>query len=530
MRKRLILLGATTIALALSTTSCFKGGDDTKEDQYKDGKLLISLRNLYFSNYAGGDDYLKEVENKFQVSFSFDAYQWANWETQVIGQVNGRSMPDVFHANIDSYNFANLYKYWAEEEIIKPLPEDLSRWPNFKRMIDNSSNINALRIDGKLYGIPIAKNTTDYSTSFSPFTYVYRRDWAKEFGVYKENDEYTWQEFQDLVRVFHEKLSPKGKDAFADVEWGFPSLINFYKQVPHCFAQDASGNYVNCYTTDKYIEGMNFAKSFMDNGYHYSDQNSARDGDMNIRYYSNQLGILYENLSYSNLYDLKTNLRSTNSSNTDFNVEDATAIMKIKGPDGKYALEGTDNWFSMTFFDYRISDNKMNKLLDIYDWLLGEEGTTFSIYGFEGYDYEIVNNEIKLIETAWPKDGDDYIPKNNGAKYLRYMVSLGYDTLAKDPLTDKKAVKYLEDWEAEMKQELASGNLRVLKETAEVMWLTTPLKASFSGKLRTEALNTVMNYVMQSETGERMTEAQYKSVFENDGTWSDVLNEINATL
>ena len=339
MRKRLILLGATTIALALSTTSCFKGGDDTKEDQYKDGKLLISLRNLYFSNYAGGDDYLKEVENKFQVSFSFDAYQWANWETQVIGQVNGRSMPDVFHANIDSYNFANLYKYWAEEEIAKPLPEDLSRWPNFKRMIDNSSNINALRIDGKLYGIPIAKNTTDYSTSFSPFTYVYRRDWAKEFGVYKENDEYTWQEFQDLVRVFHEKLSPKGKDAFADVELGFPSLINFYKQVPHCFAQDASGNYVNCYTTDKYIEGMNFAKSFMDNGYHYSDQNSARDGDMNIRYYSNQLGILYENLSYSNLYDLKTNLRSTNSSNTDFNVEDATAIMKIKGTDLKYALE-----------------------------------------------------------------------------------------------------------------------------------------------------------------------------------------------
>lgn len=522
MRKSIVLLGAIATSLgSLSITSC--GQRDEKGDSYTDGKLNISMRNLYFDDYQGGDDYLKEVEKKFQIKLDFEAYSWSNWETQVIGQVNGDSSPDVFHANIDSYNFASLYKFWAEEEIIKPLPEDLSRWPNFKKMIDNTSNINALRLNGKLYGIPISKNTTDYSTSFSPFTYVYRRDWAKEWGVYQENDEYTWEQFEHLVDVFESNLSSKNKFAFADVEWGFPSLVNFYKQVPHCFAQDASGKYVNCYTTAAYLQGLEKAKEFKAKNWYYPDQNSAQDGSINIKYYSNQVGVFYENLSYSNLSQLKIQLKKTNASNPNFNVEDATAIMKIRGEDGKYALEGTDNWFSMTFFDYRISDNKMNKLLDLYDWLLSEEGTTFSIYGFEGYDYEIVDGQIKLVEEYWPKNSDGtYAPKKNGAKYLRYMVSLGYDTLAKDPLTDKVAVKYLEDWDAEMKVALGKGELKVLKETPEVMWLTTDKKAQFSGKLRTDALNKVMQYIYS-----KISLDGYKSYFSSDKTWKDVLEEIN---
>ena len=38
-------------------------------------------------------------------------------------------------------------------------------------------------------------------------------------------------------------------------------------------------------------------------------------------------------------------------------------------------------------FNYDISDNKMNKILDIIDYLLGEEGTRLAIYGKEGTKY-----------------------------------------------------------------------------------------------------------------------------------------------
>ena len=181
MRKSIVFLGAAAIALSTATiTSC---GRKQKQDVYVDGKLEVSIRNLYFSNYQGGDTYLKDLEKKFGLSFKLSTYDWANWQTQTNGAINSDDMTDIYHANIDSYNFTQLYKFWAEEEMAKPLPKDLSKWPNLKKMIDSTSNIDSLKLNGVLYGIPIAKNTTDYSTSFSPFTYIYRRDWAKRWGV-----------------------------------------------------------------------------------------------------------------------------------------------------------------------------------------------------------------------------------------------------------------------------------------------------------------------------------------------------------
>ena len=164
-KKSFLLLAASTMALGmLSVTGCDR---KNKNDKYtKDGKLIVSIRNLYFDAYRGGDAYLDEIEKKFMMKFDLSSYDWANWATQVNGSINGDTMEDVFHANIDSYNFANTYKFWAEEEMIKPLPEDLSRWPNIQTMINNTTNIDALKINGKLYGLPIAKDTTDYSTSF----------------------------------------------------------------------------------------------------------------------------------------------------------------------------------------------------------------------------------------------------------------------------------------------------------------------------------------------------------------------------
>ena len=524
MRKSILLLATATMALGLiGLGAC---GRKNKADKYtKDGKLIVSVKNLYFDAYRGGDAYLDEIEKNFQVKFELAAYDWANWSTQVNGEINGDTMDDVFHANIDSYNFANTYKFWAEEEMIKPLPDDLSAWPNIKNMIDNTSNIDALKLDGKLYGLPIAKDTSDYSTSFSPFTYIYRRDWAKKWGVYQENDEYTWAQFEALLEKFRVELAATNRYALADVEWGYPSIPNFYKQVPHCFAQDADGKYVNNYTTEAYINGMTEAKSFMANGWYHPDQNSAADGDMNKKYYSNAVGVLFENLSYTNFVNLKLALRKTNASVEDFNVDDATAIMKIKGEDGKYSLEGTDNWFSMTFFDFKITETKQKKILDVLDYLLSDEGTLFSVYGFENYDWVREDGQVKIVEEYWPKDEHgDYAPKDNGGRYLRYLVSLGYDLLPVDPLTDKNAITYLNNWDAEMRQHLANGELKVLKENKDVMWLTTPKKSTNSGLMREDALKNVMKFTYGT-----LSLDEYKAKFKTN-LWKDVLKEINDAL
>lgn len=549
--KRFLLFAGVGVLAATSLTGC---GKDSKDDEYVKGKLKVTIRNLYFGSYEGGDYYIRQIEEKFKIKIKFSSYDWANWNEQVSGAVNGGNLTDVFHANVDSYNFANSYKFWAEEHMIKALPDDLSRWPNIQNVIEHTSNIDALRIKGKLYGIPIAKNTTDYDDAlFSPFTYVYRRDWAQQWGVYQEDDIYTWEQFTDLLETFKSHLG-SGKYALGDVEWGFPSITNFYKQVPHCFAFDPEagdhGKYVNNYTTAAYIDGLKESKRFNTNGWYNNKQNVARDGDMNKAFCEGKLGVFYENLSYENYMNIKKAIKENNPAYSADDLANAAAIMKIKGLDGKYALEGTDNWFSMTFFDRQISNKKQELVLDVIDWLLGEEGTKYAIYGEEGTDYTIeqvwneetqqMEDKIVLDPASWPVAEDGIsASKINGANYLRYLVSLGYDTLSYNPLVDRRTADALVAWEREMKDAYVADNpatpdvneyetesgLKILIENPEVRWLTTEKKAAYSGLMRTKALELVMSCVYGS-----FNENSYKNAETFKSSWPEVLREINSKL
>ena len=158
------------------------------------------------------------------------------------------------------------------------------------------------------------------------------------------------------------------------------------------------------------------------------------------------------------------------------------------------------------------------------DWLLSEEGTIFSVYGFENIDYIKDGGQIKLVETSWDKKKDgSYAPKPNGARYLRYMASLGYDLLKMDPLSDPAAVAYLESWDQEMKEAYANGELVVLKENKDVMWLTTPLRSAEAGGMRTLALDNVIRYIYG-----QVSLDDYKNSF--GSIWDRVLAEINNAL
>ena len=520
----------TLTLLAISLLGLSACGQTGGEDEFDGEKLKISMRNLYFGSWAGGDRYLDEIENRFQVKITPSSYSYNDWNSQVSGAINGNNLTDVFQFNVTQFNYANSYKFWAEGNTIKALPDDLSAWPNLKKMIDNLTSIDSLKINGHLYGIPIAKNIAKPKVDYSPFTYLYRRDWAKQYGVYQENDEYTYDQFINLIETFHRKLNPSGNSdqfAIADVEWGFPSITNFYKDSPHCFSFDESAKkYVGTFATDSYVEGLEIAKGYVDTKVYGYDQYSALEGGARKAYTQSKCGVFYENLSYSNYQVIRDAFETANSGNPQFNLDDATAIMKVKGKDGKYALEGTDNWFSMTLFNYDISDAKMNKILDILDYLLSEEGTMLAVYGLEGYDYQKgADGKIALTKNGWPKDDfGKYVEKTNGAKFLRYVATLGNDYLADDPLTDQSSFAILNRWNDEMDQANANKALRVFKEKEEVMWLSTPLKDQYEANLLSSANDQVIRYSYS-----KIDKSAYMKAV-SEGQWPKVLDEINEIL
>ena len=412
----------------------------------------------------------------------------------------------------------------------------MSKWPNLNAMINKVSNVDALKIDGKLYGIPIMNDIVNTEKDFSNFTYVYRRDWAKKIDqmhpdrdpVYREGDVYTWDEFQRLCSAFAanlKTLSENNKSSvLVDESWGFPSVTNFYKDAPHCFTKDASGKAINNFTSENYLKGLDFAKKYVSDDKIYSqDQFNFSANKANEIYLGGHAAILYDNYSLANYIKLRTNFKKLQKT---VDVDDGTAFLKVKGPDGKFALEGTENWFSMTMFNYDISEKKLEKILDILDYLLSEEGTRLAIYGKEGYDYSIVDGEVVLSETGWEKGSDGkYGPKINGAKYLRYMATLGNDTKAFDPYTEMDAYNLLDAWQKEMKAAKDAGNLRVVKEPGDISWMSTPTKNDKYESMLYDANNAVLNYTFDTIKDIDT----YKEKF-NSNSWKKALEEINAKL
>ena len=276
----------------------------------------------------------------------------------------------------------------------------------------------------------------------------------------------------------------------------------------------------------RYIEGLKTTRKLIDDGLYFDQVTNANNTKAYDTYKAGRIGVYYENLSLTNYSTLRKDYKNIHPLISEDELNDATAIMKVKGPDGKFHLEGSENWFSMTFFNYDISDAKMEKILDIMDWLISEEGTTYATYGIEGYDYTIDDTgKVVIDESAWLRDEKGkLLEKENGAKYLRYMVTLGYDTLENDPLTDLHALEILDNWEDEMKAAKAANQLRVLKEDGQVKWMSTPAKDQHAGALLTNANDDIVKYCYNEINKDKFISNV------TTGNWATVLAEINAKL
>ena len=540
---KLFVIGLASLLSVGALTGC---GQDSEYDA--SGRLILKLKNVYFDTWDGSDTYTEMLNEMFNVKITPSNYDYENWDELVNTAINGNNLTDVIHFNLKAYNYGSTYERWVRDDMIKALPDDLSKWPRIKDLISKVSNVDALKINGHLYGIPILNDITNPNKDFSNFTYVYRRDVAKAIDeqnaskpgyepVYKEGDVYTWGEFERLLSAFKvyagqqkEKIS-----VMVDEDWGFPSVTNFYKDVPHCFTKDANGKAINAFTSDKYIAGLKKARQYVtgidpDTGenlgtmYYSQDQFTFTANRAKETYLGGRAYILYDNYSLANYITLR---KSFKKNNKNVNLDDGTALLKVMGPDGNFALEGTENWFSMTMFNYDISQEKMEKILDIIDYLLTEEGTRLAIYGKEGYDYNIVDGKVELTEQGWEKGADgQYGPKINGAKYLRYMATLGNDTKSYDPYTEMDAFNIINDWSQEMARAKNAGKLRIVKEPADIDWMSTPTKNDRTESILADANNFALKYAFD----ELKTIEAYKAKFDEIVYWERILREINEKL
>lgn len=84
-------------------------------------------------------------------------------------------------------------------------------------------------------------------------------------------------------------------------------------------------------------------------------------------------------------------------------LEDVKALKLMPDVNGIRAYPVWGYYWSETYINAKVSDEKLDRILQIYDWLLTEEGARFGSYGPEGDLYDVVDGKVEL------HDRDSYV-------------------------------------------------------------------------------------------------------------------------
>lgn len=359
------------------------------------------------------NDKLREkLEAEFNIEIKGRNTTWSDWQEKYrLWAVSGE-LPDIF-AN-DILNSPDYFK-WIEQGIIEPLPQDLSKYPNIQKIM-NIEEIKTLKQpDGNYYIIPRIKQYEDDKTTMARGMFV-RKDWMEELGF--DNPE-NFEQFLNMTHAFTYN-DPDGNGADDTVgitvhnKWYLPTL--FLPTCPNTLNDSwvkEDGKWVPSWTTDNFIQGLEEIHTLYQEGILDPDLALLKGYEGREKFAAGKAGIYLAQTTPGYVKDLRVSWETY----SDKSFEDSVAILHVwPSSDGTQYRHTEKSFWSSTYFRGGIEEEKMERVLMLYDYLLSDEGVKLLTYGIEGDDYYIDGDEVVL---TWENDAEgNLITLNNKYKSI----------------------------------------------------------------------------------------------------------------
>lgn len=343
-------------------------------------------------------DYIKE---NFGVEFEYIPVTWGDWGQKIRTWVSANDMPDLVWWDLKGAS-SQEYKTWAKQGAFTEIPMDkIKAQPELNRLASSMKSVEAMKVDGKLYAWPANRNNPEVAQNTYPSHWVYRRDIAKDLGLYKEGDVYTYDEWVALIKAAQAK-DPNMAGLVMDT-WAFPHApVLFIGQVPAegnetcSYIKGADGKYVWPPTTPEYRDGVLKTYDLFQSNVIFKDNIQFKGSEPTDMFVASRAFAKYAG-GASTYNDLSSKLLKAGL------IKDETAV----GPaiitfDGKFWMTQTEDYWSVTAFSNKVKADKMDRVLAMWNYLQSDEGMLFQWLGFEGKDYsKEADGSIKVL---WEKD------------------------------------------------------------------------------------------------------------------------------
>lgn len=401
--KKILAYLLLSVMLVSMIAGCTNTPGNTTGDDKPLKPITVSV-NVMEAEKAGKNPKTDYIKDEFGIEFDYVPVDWGTWNEKVKTWVNANDTPDLIWMDLKGASSQD-YKNWSKDGAFKELKMDqLATYPELKRMSTTMKSVNALKVDGKLYAWPASRNNPPESKDTYDSVWWYRRDWAKVVGLYKEGDVYTYEEWVAMIKAVIEK--DPGKNGAGNTAglvmspWGFPhAAVLFIGPVlaegnETCsYIKDENGKYIWPATLPEYRDNVIKTYELYQQGIIWKDN------------------ILFNGEEAAELFKAGRAFAKYNGDVTEWTttmlknglIKDKTDVgAAIITFDGKHYMTQTEDYWSCTSVSSKVDDEKLSRILSMWNFLNSEDGKLFRWLGFEGKDYN--KKSDGSIEVLWKKD------------------------------------------------------------------------------------------------------------------------------
>ena len=381
----------------------------------------------------GNDIITKKIEEDLHVKINFIVGD----DTTLNTLFAGGDMPDLISVFDSSSQVALKADSWA-----LPLYEVADKYDPYFRKVASEETLNWLQLDdGKSYGYANYSNTkADYESGqlFAKTAFVIRKDVYEALGRPSMG---TQKEFIDVLGQIKTKfpdLYPFGFNAFTTESTG--SMGDPFQDFIGVPLVDESGNYYNRNLDEDYLSWVKTFNEAYRMGY-ISDDSFADDG---TAFEEKLKSGKYATIMMDGTPQCSGFLTTWMNSNPD------AAYMAIDGPQSTVGNQPTLNQagisgWTVSYITKQCKDP--SKAIQLFTYLLSEEGQILTQYGIEGVSYTI-NKDGKYELTKEAKDmqqnDNDRFKKEYRLGEFFFFGHDKYKALSDDAYPE--SIKQLQEW------------------------------------------------------------------------------------
>ncbi len=423
--------GSTEAATEETAEASTEESGDAAETEVSGDPIEISIAVWNADEaFSQEDEVLQTIEDKLNIKITPVNVTWDDYTEKVQLWAASGSLPDVF---IGAQRTTSTYPQWADQGIIHAIPDDLSAYPTLQEYLSGDAAQEA-KINDVLYCLPRQTYPSQNWTANDRLI-LYRWDLAQKAGITKEPE--TWDEFITMMEAIME-ADPDGT-SIGGMTTVTPSLLAgvimpyaspIVMDTGSIFKwelDESDGLYKPAFCLEDMTAGYQLARDMYESGVIEQDIVLVSGDQGKDKFLQGKAAAIVCSGGFTNLYSTVARYWSDVHNGDDY-MDDVKALNLMPDVNGNLSYFATASYaWSESYINANVSDEKLDAILRLWDYLLTDEGSFLVNYGPEGvlYDFDENGNVVMKDENAVV--GDTY-PSTNGLATLARWNPSSYDS------------------------------------------------------------------------------------------------------